>query len=114
MVSKASEDLPEPERPVTTIRAVAGQIDIDALQIVLAGTANADGLGHGARTERVGEPTRTIGASPGEGERRCVASAAALCTAGLRRAGRSAKKPQGRVQAQGEVGRWRGASTRSF
>jgi hypothetical protein len=41
-VSKASEDLPEPDNPVITIRLVARQIEIDVLQVVRARTADSD------------------------------------------------------------------------
>jgi hypothetical protein len=40
MVSKASDDLPEPESPVITIRLSRGRSEIDALEVVLAGAAD--------------------------------------------------------------------------
>ena len=46
MVSKASEDLPEPDRPVITTRLSRGQVDVDVAQIVFAGAANTDDLLH--------------------------------------------------------------------
>ena len=47
MVSKASEDLPEPESPVMTVSSIAGDADGDVLEVVLAGTADDEEfLGH--------------------------------------------------------------------
>jgi hypothetical protein len=44
MVSKASEDLPEPGQAGHDDQAVAGEVEIDILEIVLAGPANGDGF----------------------------------------------------------------------
>ena len=40
MVSKASDDLPEPDKPVNTTSLFARNIQVDVLQIVLARAAN--------------------------------------------------------------------------
>ena len=42
MVSNASELLPDPDTPVTTVNAAARNCDIDALEVVLAGADNAN------------------------------------------------------------------------
>ena len=43
MVSKASEDLPEPDRPGEHHQLVARNVEIDVLEIVLARAADHDG-----------------------------------------------------------------------
>jgi len=42
MVSKASEDFPEPERPGDHGEGVARDLDVDVLQIVLTRAADRD------------------------------------------------------------------------
>ena len=42
MVSKASDDLPEPESPVITTSRSRGDIDVDAFQVVRPGAADAN------------------------------------------------------------------------
>ena len=46
MVSKASDDLPEPLSPVITVRRVAGNLDVDILQVVLARAMHGDPVQH--------------------------------------------------------------------
>ena len=43
MVSKASDDLPEPDRPVNTTSLSRGIVEVDVLEIVLARAADHDG-----------------------------------------------------------------------
>lgn len=42
MVSNASEDLPDPDRPVITVKLIARDIDVDTAQVVGACAANAN------------------------------------------------------------------------
>ena len=42
MVSKASDDLPEPERPVNTTSLSRGMVEVDVLEVVLARAADDD------------------------------------------------------------------------
>ena len=42
MVSKASDDLPEPDRPVNTTSLSRGMVEIDVLEVVLARAADHD------------------------------------------------------------------------
>ena len=46
MVSKASDDLPDPEMPVKTMRLVAGYRQMDVAQVVLTRTMDDDLVGH--------------------------------------------------------------------
>jgi hypothetical protein len=46
MVSKASDDLPEPLSPVITVRLLRGNLDVDILQIVLARAMHGDPVEH--------------------------------------------------------------------
>ena len=41
-MSKASVVLPEPDRPVTTVKASRGNRQADVLEVVLAGVADLD------------------------------------------------------------------------
>ncbi len=46
MVSKASDDLPEPLKPVITVKRVARDLDVDVLQVMLARAVNGDAVQH--------------------------------------------------------------------
>ncbi len=45
-MSKASEDLPEPLKPGDHGKAVAGNLDVDILQVVLARAMHSDTVEH--------------------------------------------------------------------
>src|SRR5690349_3246611 len=47
MVSKASDDVPEPESRVTTTSPSRGEIDVDVLEVVDLASPNGDPIGHG-------------------------------------------------------------------
>jgi hypothetical protein len=58
MVSKASEDLPEPERPVMTVR----EFDADVLEVVLARAPDYQfGQAHETNSLPPQEPWRSVG-----------------------------------------------------
>ena len=54
MVSKASDDLPEPERPVNTTSLSRGMVEVDVLEIVLARAAHLDGAAAEQFFDRLG------------------------------------------------------------
>ena len=60
-MSKASEDLPEPDRPVITTSLSRGIVEIDVLEIVLARAAHGDG----AAVEQLFDGGRRAGSSGG-------------------------------------------------
>ena len=46
MVSKASDDLPDPRQPGNHGQLIAGDIDVDVAQVVLTGAADLDFMLH--------------------------------------------------------------------
>jgi hypothetical protein len=42
IVAKTSELFPDPDTPVKTVSLPLGQLDVDVLEVVLAGTQHAD------------------------------------------------------------------------
>ena len=61
MVSNASDDFPDPDRPVMTDQLVARQIDVDILEVVNAGAPHRDPVvGHTYCCEFCGNLKRTL------------------------------------------------------
>ena len=51
-MSNASEDLPEPDGPVMTVKAAARDLEVEALQVVLPRAADDDGVLHARKLSR--------------------------------------------------------------
>ena len=69
-VSKASDDFPLPDTPVTTVSAVGGNLDVDVLQVVRrdAGEGESGAVGvDGHRVTAVGRVTGLVEESDADG-----------------------------------------------